>query len=234
MLLLASLIAVVTAAPPDLDLAYETGASAPADAAAVLFVEDYVRLVDVDGAFQDAELMAESFKKAVGIPASSVKVTPAGNRSRMRSTIQSAAKRVKKGGTLWVYFSGYGLVRNGEWVLLGKDTHRDGSTAIRDGIKLTEIYTWSERSNIAKVVLILDASFAGHHRDGRRVISPPPPAPPRFKQPEDERIVVWMADSRARTAPHYRAAGHGMFTYLVAGSLRGWADGSLEIGRAHV
>ena len=227
MFFFATLFSVAIASPPNLDAAFETGASAPNDAAAVLFVEDYVRLADVDGAERDATMMANHFKKSVGIPAGSVKITTAGNRSRMRSTVQSAAKKVKKDGTFWVYFSGYGLVHNGEWLLLGKDTKSDGSTAVRDGIKLNEIYEWSKRSNIAKVVLILDASFGGNHRDGTRVISPPPPNPPRFKAPEDERIVVWMADGRARTAPHYRAADHGMFTYLVSGALRGWADGAL-------
>jgi len=228
MFFLASLFSIASAAPPDLDVPHESGATAVADAAAVLYVEDYVHLDDVDGAFRDATLMSTIFTTSVGIPKSSVKMTSAGNRSRMRSTVQTAAKRVKKGGTLWVYFSGYGLVRNGEWVLLGKDTKRDGSTATRDGLKLSEIYTWSQRSNIEKVVVILDASFGGNHRDGSRVISPPPPSPPRFNQPEDERIVVWMADKRARSAPHYRAADHGMFTYLVSGALRGWADGGID------
>jgi hypothetical protein len=227
MLFFASLFSLAIASPPNLDAAHETGASAPGDAAAVLFVEDYVRLADVDGASRDAAMMATLFKKSVGIPDASVKVTTGGTRSRMRSTVQSAAKKVKNEGTLWVYFSGYGLVHNGEWLLLGKDTLRDGSTAVRDGIKLNEIYEWSKRSAIGKVVLILDASFGGNHRDGSRVISPPPPSPPRFRAPEDERIVVWMADTRARTAPHYRAADHGMFTYLVSGAMRGWADGAL-------
>jgi hypothetical protein len=227
MFLFASLFSVVIAAPPDLGAGYETGSSATADAAAVLFVEDYLRLPDVDGASRDAALMADTFRNSVGIPASAVKLTSTGNRSRMRSTVQSAAKKVKKNGTLWVYFSGHGLVRNGEWVLLGKDTVRDGSTATRDGIKLKEIVDWSKRSTISRVVVILDASFGGYHRDGSRVISPPPPRPPRFQTPNDDRVVVWMADAKARTAPHYRAADHGMFSYLVAGALRGWADGAL-------
>lgn len=227
MFFLACLFSVAIASPPNLDAAHETGASAPGDAAAVLFVENYVRLADVDGASRDAAMMANHFKKSVGIPDASVKVTTGGTRSRMRSTVQSAAKKVRNDGTLWVYFSGYGLVHNGEWLLLGKDTLRDGSTAVRDGIKLNEIYEWSKRSAIGKVVLILDASFGGNHRDGSRVISPPPLNPPRFRAPEDERIVVWMADTRARSAPHYRAAGHGMFTYLVSGAMRGWADGAL-------
>jgi len=227
MLFLASLFSLAVAAPPDLDQPHSTGSVVSNDAAAVLFVEDYVRLKDVDGASRDGALMKSTFIQSVGIPSASVKTVTSGSRSRMKSTVQSAAKRVKAGGTLWVYFSGYGLVRNGEWILLGKDTRRDGSTATRDGVRLEEIYTWSKRKNISRVVIILDASFGGSHRDGTRVISPPPPTPPRFQGPQDERIVVWMADHRARTAPHYRAADHGMFTYLVAGALRGWADGAL-------
>ena len=135
MFFLICFLGLASASPPDLDVSYETGATAPNDAAAVLFVEDYVHLQDVDGARRDAELMRRTFKDVVGIPEKQVRVTSA-SRSRMKSTVISAAKKVKDGGTLWVYFSGYGLVRNGEWLLLGKDTKEDASTAARDGLNL--------------------------------------------------------------------------------------------------
>lgn len=228
MLSLLVFLGLAVASPPDVDLVHATGASAPNDAAAVLHVEDYVHLTDIDGAQRDAELMASTLAASVGLPESSIKKSTVGSRSRMRSTVISAAKKVRRGGTLWVYFSGYGLVRNGEWLLLGKDTSRDGSTAERDGIKLSEIYNWSSSDKIGRVVIIVDAAFSGKHRDGTAAISPRPPGPPKFSQPGDERVVVWMADKLARSAPHYRAADHGMFTYLVAGALRGWADGAMD------
>ena len=228
MVCLLAFLGFAAASPPDVDLVHSTGASASNDAAAVLHVEDYVNLKDIDGAQRDAQLMASTLIASVGLSESAVKVNSVGNRSRMRSTVQSAAKKVRRGGTLWVYFSGYGLVRNGEWLLLGKDTSRDGSTAERDGIKLSEIYQWTSSDKIERVILVLDAAFSGHHRDGTAAISPRPPGPPRFEQPGDDRVVVWMADKQARSAPHYRAADHGMFSYLVAGALRGWADGAIN------
>ena len=228
MVSLLAFLGFAVASPPDVDAIHITGASAPNDAAAILHVEDYKHLKDIDGAQRDAQLMAATLAGSVGLSETSIKQSSVGNRSRMRSTVISAAKKVRRGGTLWVYFSGYGLVRNGEWLLLGKDTARDGSTAERDGIKLSEIYEWSSSEKIERVMVVVDAAFSGHHRDGTSAISPRPPGPPRFTPPADERIVVWMADKTARNAPHYRAADHGMFTYLVAGALRGWADGAID------
>ena len=104
---------------------------------------------------------------------------------------------------------------------LPKDAwQRDGATAERDGIKLSEIYGWSASDKIERVIIVVDAAFSGNHRDGTAAVSPRPPGPPKFVQPSDERMVVWMADKQARSAPHYRAADHGMFTYLVAGAPR--------------
>ena len=177
MVSLLAFLGFAVASPPDVDAIHITGASAPNDAAAILHVEDYKHLKDIDGAQRDAQLMAATLAGSVGLSEASIKQSSVGNRSRMRSTVISAAKKVRRGGTLWVYFSGYGLVRNGEWLLLGKDTARDGSTAERDGIKLSEIYEWSSSEKIERVMVVVDAAFSGHHRDGTSAISPRPPGP---------------------------------------------------------
>jgi hypothetical protein len=74
--------------------------------------------------------------------------------------------------------------------------------------------------------VILDASFQGVGRDGKEVFArwryqAPPLA---AYMPQD--VMIWTGYAPDQDARTYDAAQHGLFTYLLVGALRGWADGA--------
>lgn len=78
-----------------------------------------------------------------------------------------------------------------------------------------------------RIVLIIDSGFGNVGRDGLEVI-PGKEVPDVGALPDfGPGVIVWLAESGAGGALAYPSAQHGLFTYLVLGSTRGWADGVL-------
>ena len=85
-----------------------------------------------------------------------------------------------------------------------------------------------EASPAKRCVVVLDTSFGGLGRDGAEFIEGQVFNVPSRIPSDRERITVWSATSRDEATRSYGLGGHGLFTYLVAGALRGWADGALD------
>lgn len=55
---------------------------------------------------------------------------------------------------------------------------------------------------------------------------------PAWSTPASAKVAIWASTTGAEPSAAYPATGHGLFTWLTVGALRGWADGATG-GRAN-
>ncbi len=214
------------ATPPSLESPVITGAKARKDAAVLISMEDYQSLPDPPGVRADSAAMKDYFVQTHGVNAERVRQVTDGSRDQIVQTLKAAAAEVKNKGTLWVYYGGYGGVdENGKRILLAKGAEAGNLRA--DAISLSEVVSIVSLSKAAQVMIVVDASFSGLDRSGERMFENGA-APETLATPASDRVSVWMASTGLEPAPYYPQASHGMFSYLAAGALRGWADGVLD------
>lgn len=225
-MLIALLAAAVAAEPPSLESPVATGARSKKDAALVVGNQDYATLPDAAGAAADAEAFAGAIVATRGVAPERVVRVSDGDAAAIRAALATAAKAVKKKGTLWIYWSGHGaLDGNGQRTLLGVD-----AAGPEGGIPLAEVLRVAEGSHAGRVVAVVDAGFGGLGREGEPLWTLPadaPEAPKTIPPPAvTGRTTAWLATTGTEPAYVYPAAKHGLFSYFAIGALRGWADGS--------
>ncbi len=218
MLLLAAL---ALAGPPDVDSPLKGTSKAKKDAALVITVEDYKLLADVSYATRDGDSLQTWLSTTHGVERVERVQDP--DRNTLRRKIDDAARAVRRGGTLWVYFSGHGTVdEDGRRILLTREAAPDDPA----GVGLNDLVADLADSRAKQVVIVLDAGFAGVGRLGEPLGLPARDEIPLVAAPAQKNVSVWAAASGAEAPSAYPDAAHGMFTYFVLGALRGWADGA--------
>jgi len=214
-----------TGAPPNIDRPLATGASAPGDYAVVIGIEDYVHLRDVPYAHRDAQAIHDTLVHTRGIPAERVQLLTDTNRADMLRAITRAGMRTSEGGTVWVYFAGHGAFSpaRDERLLLGHEVEKDVLMWQTQGVSLTEIQ-WLGATGGGKVVMVLEASFAGVGSGDEEMLEEQAEGKPSAEGPADN-VVIWSGAGPAGLCGPLPDALHGLFTYFVIGAMRGWADG---------
>jgi hypothetical protein len=146
-------------------------------------------------------------------------------------TIQKQTRRlrwrVKRNGTAWLYYAGHGVtLADGRRAVVPIDA--SGPTIEQAAMPLDDIAKDILKSrNVKRLVVIVDASFGAHSRDGFELV--PGRAVPEI-QPVAEanpKVVYWIAERGTGDTQMYPVAKHGLFTWTVLAGLRGWADGSV-------
>jgi len=189
-------------------------------AAVVIGVEDYDQMDDVRLAFDDALLFRDFCEDTQGVTRGRMYYRYNPGDAEMRQALARASARVRKNGTLWIYFSGQGVItEDGEARLLPADAQPEDPES---AISLTEIEEMAARSRAARVVIVIDASFDDSQRS-ESVNAGPPPELARWTDRANPEVVVWMADEDG-AARNYTPSGHGLFTWLAVGAMQGWAD----------
>lgn len=215
--------------PPSVRDPLVTQARNAKDAVLVIGNESYLRLPQVTWAGNDAEAFEGWARRTFGVPSFRTRVLRNTTKQRMLKEASRVAYRVRRGGTLWVYYAGHGAVdHRGARMLLGTETRPEDLKS--GGVLLTDLVRKLERSRRARrVVLVLDAGFGNTDRDGFVLV------PGReldvetgFGDVETPRTVVWAATTGSEAAVPYVAARHGLFTWTALGALRGWADGAVD------
>ncbi len=214
--------------PPDLKAPLQRTQTNPADAAVILWAENYEHLTAVPYAQADAELMAWVLQNARGIPAERVKIVEAKTRDTMTEAVAEGARLAGKRGTLWVYFAGHGLAdpERGVRSLAAEDASRSQRSFSKTWIPIDEL----SRHGIAAghSLFIVDSCYNGYSRSGDALVrSRSVSTPDLAREALPENLTLWWGADEGQTAEPYEAAEHGAFTYFVAGALRGWADGAL-------
>src|SRR5687768_16231294 len=117
-------------AAPDIDTPLRTGATAPADTAVVIGIEDYAFVPDVPYAQRDAKAFYDLLVYTIGVPSSRVRLLDHGaGKEQIVEAVAAAGAEVGAGGTVWVYFAGHGAAdpSTGARLLLGDDVRQDPS-----------------------------------------------------------------------------------------------------------
>lgn len=211
---------------PALNSPHRAGAGAPNDAAVVVGVEDYAFIADVPYAGADARLVYDTLLYTVGIPQHKIQLLQGGSREQILQRVEDAAAMVGPGGRLWFYFAGHGAasLHSGERMLLGDDVKADSSVFDARGVRLSEL---TALAHDKESLWLLDTCFAGQGRGGEALLPGTRFAVPTQATRIPAQTAIWAASSPSELAAPLHEMGHGLFTYLAVGSLRGWADGEL-------
>ncbi len=202
---------------PSIDKSIDTGTRSKRDAIVVLGVEDYHHLEDVPYALADASAADSWLRETWGPSKSRTTVAMDPSNRAMQDAVDRAMARVKKGGTLWITFSGQGRIVDGVPRLLGADSKLEDPKA---GISLIALQEAAARSRAEKVFILIDASFDG---SARSELAPTPPKAIDWGDDPYDKVVLWVGDERGG-ARGFEPSGHGLFTYLALGALQGWGD----------
>jgi hypothetical protein len=213
------------AEPPALSTPKGTG-HARKDAALVIGVEDYASIPDAYAADADADAFAAFLMGNADLPSSNVLRLRNASAADIRNGLVGIRSKVKKNGTIWVYFAGHGgVASDGGRIVLPADVAPEFASVA--GVALADLMKVAVGSKAARAVVVVDAGFGGLGRSGEELFpgnrftvfgSVPVPKEPSF--------AVWTATTSGESSALYAAAGHSMFTYFVVGALGGWADGA--------
>lgn len=216
---------------PDVDTAIRTGAQSPADAALVIGNEDYAFLPDVPYARADAVAFYQWLVYSRGVPtASAALLDGRASREMIEQAAAGAVKKVGRGGTLWVYFSGHGAASptDGSRLLLGDDARSEMSGFESRSVRVDALRKMAEDAGI-RAVFVLDTCYSGTGRNGETLLAGRRIAVPAWAlEPPEAQILEWSAAGPDQLSGPITGARHGAFTWFVLGSLRGWADGSVD------
>ncbi len=192
------------------------------DAAIVIGNENYYRLPQALYAYNDASAMNQFMQNTRRISKYRMTYLQNGKQEELEKALSKYYRRTSRKGTLWIYFAGHGYTdNNGNRYLLPIDA--DPNDLQTKGIEINDIFEQtSQKGN--RVVLIVDAGFGTIGRDGLPITDFKQNTPYGIAQNDPDQ-VLWLADEGTRNSPIYIQAQHSIFTYLLLGGIKGWADG---------
>lgn len=215
---------------PSIDDALRTGATATADTAVVIGVEDYAFVQDVPYAQRDANAFYDFLVYTRGVPSSQVRLLDNGaSKEQIEAAISTAGTEVGAGGTVWVYFAGHGAAdpSTGERVLLGDDVKQDPTAFVSRSVSVADVKILAGIDGGA-VNLIVDACYSGLGRGGDELLAGKRFLVPAYASAPKAGNLEWNAASGDQLSGPLHPVRHGAFTYLAIGALRGWADGEIS------
>lgn len=215
---------------PSIDEALRTGATASADTAVVIGVEDYAFVQDVPYAQRDAASFYDLLVYSVGVPSSRVRLLDQGaSKEQILEAVTDAGNDVGAGGSVWIYFAGHGAAdpSTGGRMLLGDDVKQDSAAFASRGVPVDQLKDLASAKGGA-VNLIVDACYSGLGRGGDELVAGMRFLVPAYATAAKPGSLEWSAASGDQLSGPLHPARHGAFTYLAVGAMRGWADGQLD------
>jgi uncharacterized caspase-like protein len=199
------------------------------DAAVVIGISEYAFLPKISNASLNASDWFLYLVKTRGIPESRVKIVTDSEATDtgIREATKEAAALVGEGGTLFFIFVGHGAPNEAhdDGILIGVDAQATEKSLISRGVPQKEILEILEGGKQAHTVAIFDACFSGTAGDGKTplVAGSQATVPVRRVASANTGRTVILSSSDQVAGPlpgHNRPA----FSYLLLGSVRGWAD----------
>ncbi len=151
----------------------------------------------------DVAVAVDHLARTVGLGSGRVSSFSDPTLSTLERGVGKAVKKVGKGGTIWVWAVGAGGV--------------DGLATADGALKWSELASVTLSTKASRVIWVLDVRLDGAGRAGASAGAAP------TVLPADDRLVVWSSDVDGGAQI---VGQHGLFTWAVAGALRGWADGA--------
>lgn len=218
----------LAAKAPNVDPAVRTGERAGRDAALVIGNEGYQALPQAVWAQDDARSFRGWAEATRGISPRRIQFAVDADAATLTKLAKRSSWRVRKRGTLWVFYAGHGTVDDeGRRLLLPVDA--DAGNLQSRAIALDELVATLRKTKRAdRIVVVLDAGFGNVARDGLDLVPGREAADPGPFPTDDERVAYWSADATLGASQPFEPAKHGLFTWTAMGALRGWADGELD------
>lgn len=162
------------------------------------------------------------------MPDQNIEIVTSGSIEALSEAAERVSDRVGADGVLWFYYAGHGAAHpvTRERLILGDDLRADPTSMQRRGLPLDTLISRA-RGRASLVISVLDSCFTGTGRDGVALVEGGRFLIPTSMIPRDD-VIEWSAAGPGEIALPLSSKGHGAFTYLVLGALRGWADGELD------
>ncbi|OGQ12289.1 MAG: hypothetical protein A2138_00065 [Deltaproteobacteria bacterium RBG_16_71_12] len=201
------------------------------DVAVVVGITDYAFLDDIAGAAGNANDWYQYLVRVRGVPPERVRLLT--NNTAIDFAITKALKEsaaaAKRGGVAWFIFIGHGAPApsGDDGLLLGADTQPDIDAMQARGLPQQQALDLLRSGQQDSTVALFDACFSGKSADGERTLFPGMQATPPVRRagPGARSVVLSSSDSFAGPLPGQKRPA---FSYLMLGSLRGWADGDRD------
>ena len=197
------------------------------DSAIIISIADYDKIPDIPNANKNSKDWYTWLTKTKGLSPSRVHLIE--NEFATKENIISTTKKVSKtavaGGKVWYVFIGYGTISsNGrDRILIGSDSRPNIQSIYERGISQREIVTILETGRQTKTIAIIDANFDGTDSSGEQIVQGMmplvPPVP--FKT---SKVTLVNSNTKVQLEGLQRPA----WSYLILGSLRGWADANRD------
>ncbi len=197
--------------------------------ALVIGNEDYTKYQNnlssesnVKYARNDAVTFAKYAEKTLGIPKENITVvTDAISSQIKRELIRliNKAKYSSEKAELIFYFSGHGFpdLQTQEAYIMPVDI---SSTSVKDGIKLSKLYSDLTEFETQKVTVILDACFSGGGRNQGLLAAKGVKVKPKEEILDKGNLVVFSASTGEQESLFYNDKQHGIFTYFLLKKLQ--------------
>ena len=199
------------------------------DVAVVVGVSDYAFLDDIPGAADNANDWYQYLVRVRGVPTERVRLLTnnAAIDVAITKALREAASASTRGGVAWFIFVGHGAPSptGDDGLLLGVDTQPDLDAMQARGLPQQRALDVLKAGQQDATVAIFDACFSGKSADGERALFPGMQATPPVRRagPSSKTVILSSSDSFAGPLPGQRRPA---FSYLLLGSVRGWADGN--------
>lgn len=200
------------------------GADGARDAAVVVAIERYYALSTVPGARENGLAWYDYLTQGRAVPAYKVALLMDDDATAegIRTAAVKAARDVESGGRLWFIFIGHGHTTPAAGPLLvAVDAHPKVASIVARSVAREPLRQLLESSRAQRVIMLLDAGFAG-------LLSRPEdkslPAVPQAAPVRSSKTVILTAAAKGRAAGPLPGAARPAFSLLALGALRGWAD----------
>jgi len=218
---------------PDLSKPASEVGGGKRDAAVIVGVEKYAHVAQVPNAADNASDWYGYLAKTRQVPLENLTLMLDADATveEMRRSAQEAAKRVKKGGTLWFVFVGHGApAKNGkDGLLVGFDAQQKARSIESRSLPRSELLATLADSKAKNIQVLIDACFSGRSGDGEQLVAGLQPlVVTTTEASRDPRLMLMTAAGSNEYAGPLPGASRPAFSYLALGGLRGWADGDTD------
>lgn len=212
---------------PDLDAPAATAVlGGDEDAAVIVALESYPFIPPVPGAIANGLAWQRYFTDTLGISPTRIKLltAPAATHDEIGTAIDWAAKQARSGGRVWFVFIGHGAPSHSarDGLLLGADAQGTLDSIEARSLRHSEIIARLETS-AAQPIVVLDACYSGQTASEQALCVGCQPIK-LADVPKPQRAIVLSAAKSDQVAGPLPGRAQPAFSYLVLGSLRGWAD----------
>ena len=177
---------------------------------------------NVDFAKNDAISFAKYAEKTLGIPKDNITLITDAISSQMKRELIRLINKSKYGNEnieLVFYYSGHGFpdMQSQEAYIMPVDI---SSANVKDGIKLSKLYSDLAEYNPHKVTVILDACFSGGGRNQGLLAAKGVKVKPKEEILDKGNLVVFSASTGEQESLFYNEKQHGIFTYFLLKKLQ--------------